>query len=607
MYIRKTQKVVKEKTYVNYLLVESVMTAKGPRQKTICSLGNLEPRPREEWLRLVNKVEEALVGQEDLFEPPDEEVRGIVQKIQERRARPKSAEEKDPSWVRVNTEEVAIEEVREAGPVHVGLAYWRRLGMEEILTDVGMNERVRHLTCAMTLNRLIHPSSEHAMPRWIDSTALGDLLGEDITGLQDDTLYRNLDRLHGNREQIETGIFERACSLFNLDRTIYLYDLTSTYFEGEARKNDKAKRGYSRDKRPDCKQVIVGLVVNREGFPVAHEVFGGNVQDRQTLSEMLTVLDKRVGLKEGQTVVIDRGMAYTENVEELRRRKLHYIVAARQSERDECFEEMEKSDEFTELERPASSRKPPVRVKVGPVQPNGERTVLCYSEHRADKERAIRTTQEKRFIESLERLQKSVRKGRVKQAGVINQRLGRLKERYPRVARYYEVCYDPDTGRLTWNQDEKKMDRATTLDGKYILKTDRNDLTPEEVWHTYMLLTRAEEAFRTMKSPLAERPIFHQLEHRVETHIFLCVLAYHLLVAIEKTLEDQGLHTSWATVREILSTHQVCTVVLPTDQGATLRIRRASTPEEEHLTLYHLLNVPSEIMRPKRIWSEGDP
>ena len=198
------------------------------------------------------------------------------------------------------------------------------MGLDDILKSLGFSPWLVKLTCAMTLNRLIHPAAEYAMPDWIRSTAMADILGVDFSRLPDDPLYRNLDRLHPHRAAIESALAEREQSLFNLGNTILLYDLTSTYFEGKADLIPKAKRGYSRDHRPDCKQVVVGLVIGREGFPRAHEIFEGNTQDRKTLASMLDLLEKRVGLPEGSTIVVDRGMAYAENIAELRRRKLHY-------------------------------------------------------------------------------------------------------------------------------------------------------------------------------------------------------------------------------------------------------------------------------------------
>jgi transposase len=610
MYIRKNVKKEKGKTYTSHALVQSVRTPKGPRQKVICTLGDLRPRSRKEWLKLAQRVGNALVGQEELLEKPDAEVEAIVGKVKERRAREQTPPERPPEeageeehLVAVHTDQVAMERVRCAGHVHMGYAFWKRLGLDDIVRHAGLADRAGTLTCAMTLNRLVHPASEHAMVRWIRDTALDDILGVDFEELADDSLYRNLDKLYPNRFSIESALVERERNLFNLDTTVFFYDLTSTYFEGMALNNPKAKRGYSRDKRPDCKQVVIGLVVGREGFPVAHEVFPGNMQDRKSLGLMLDSLNERVGLSKGQTVVVDRGMAYEQNIEEIRSRNLHYVVASRQSQRDQWLEEFEEVSDFQEVERTPSPRNPyqsksPVRVK---MKRSGDEThVLCVGEGRKEKDRAIREKLGARLVSDLKKLQERVRKGRLVNVTAIAEAIGRLKERYPRVARYYSISYDEGTNEVRWKVRTEQRAKAATLDGAYRLRTDRHDLSADEAWRLYMTLTRAETAFRSMKSPLAERPIFHQLQRRVETHIFLCVLAYHLLVAIEKTLLDKGIHTSWATVRETLKTHQVATIVLPTDGDIILKIRKGSTPEPQHIELYQLLGVPQHIIRPKK-------
>ena len=602
MYIRKTVRRAKNgKTYENYLLVESVMTPKGPRQKVICSLGNLKPRPAKEWLALAHKVEQALLGQLSLDITPDDPlVAEIVAKVKESEAR--CSERAEEETISVCPERVEVEQGREAGTVYVGNEFWNRLGIDDVLREAGLSERGRLLTRVMTLNRLVSPSSEHAMPGWVNRTALQDLLGVDLSQLNDDSLYRNLDRLWPHREMIEKGLVEKEKNLFNLDTTIYLYDLTSTYFEGKCGQNPLAKRGYSRDKRPDCKQVVIGLVVNRDGFPIAHEVFKGNVVDRKTVTAMLSALEARVGKQKGATVVVDRGMAYEENLEEIREAGYHYIVATRQAERNEWLDEFE-SDGWREVMRETSPNNPAqkktrVRVKDGV---RGDTYVLCLSEERMAKDRAIRERQEARLLADLEKLANQVKSGRLKAQDKIHERIGRLKERYPRVARYYTITFTD--GQVSWAEDKEKKAVAEALDGGYLLRTDRKDMDAEEIWRVYSLLTRAESAFRAMKSPLAERPIFHQLEHRVETHIFLCVLAYHLLISIEKTLRDKGLYTSWESVRQTLTNHQIVTVVLPTSDGRILRIRKAATPDPEHLAIYEALGISPRMIKPVKTWS----
>jgi len=323
VYIRKTSKIIKGKVYENYLLVESVATPKGPRQRTICSLDHLKPRPRKEWLKLAQKVECALQGQLT-FDQTSAEVEEIVKRAKEYQGTRKEApgreltKDQDDDVVAIHTDKVRTEEAREAGGVHVGYEFWKRLNLDEILKRAGFSEKVILLTLLMVMNRLIAPSSEHKMPDWIKSTALADVLSIDLDTLNDDCLYRNMDKLYPRRGIIEKLLSERERSLFDLEDTIYLYDLTSTYFEGQAQLNPKAKRGYSRDKRFGCKQVLIGLVVDPEGFPKVHEIFAGNRKDSTTIVDMLDTLERRVGRKRGATVVVDRGMAFEENLTEIK-------------------------------------------------------------------------------------------------------------------------------------------------------------------------------------------------------------------------------------------------------------------------------------------------
>jgi transposase len=483
---------------------------------------------------------------------------------------------------------------------------WRLLHLDMILADAGLSRRAQRLTEVMTLNRLVQPAAEHAMPDWIRRTALADILGTDFTALSDEALYRNLDRLHPQRARIEQALAARERTLFNLDDTIYLYDLTSTYFEGRCPHNPQAKRGYSRDHRPDCKQVVIGLVLDRDGFPKAHEVFDGNRHDQTTVEAMLTKLEERTGRRGGATVVVDRGMAFAQNLAQIRARGHHYLVAARYPERGAHQDAFADAADWTEVVRVPSPRNPgqkKTRVVVKRQTVGDEVHILCRSEARIDKDRAIRDKHEQRLLADLRKLQARVAQGRLRDPAKIQEAIGRLKERYSRVARYYAITYDAATSAVSWTEQAEKKSAASALDGTYLLKTDRPDLADDEVWRLYILLTRVEAAFRALKSPLMERPIFHHLEHRVQTHIFLCVLAYHLLVAIEKRCLDQGRHTSWATLQEQLSTHQVATVILPALDGRILKIRKGSSPDEVHQEIYRVLQIPHEIMKPVKTWT----
>src|SRR5881296_109390 len=452
MYIRKTNRTYKGKTYTNHLLVESVQTPNGPRQRTICSLGSLEPAPAEDWLGLAHKLQSALRGQESMS-GSSTEIQEWVEKARNKKKR--TGSDGDRSTVTVEPDKVQVEQAREAGPVHVGHQLWGQLGMNRILQEAGLSTRACRLTEVMTLNRLICPSSEHAMPDWIRRTALGDILQEDFSELADEALYRNLDRLHPNREAIERALAEKEKTLFNLDDTVYLYDLTSTYFEGQAKANPQAKRGYSRDKRGDCKQVVIGLVLDRDGFPKAHEVFDGNMPDKKSVNAMLDALEGRMGKRPGATVIVDRGMAFDENLEQIKGRGLHYLVAGLQPERNQWLDELENDDGWEQVHRTPSPRNPfqkKSRVEIKRQQKDGVVYILCRSEGREEKDRAIRETQEAKLIADLNKLQQRVAKGRLKEENKIQRAIGRLQERYPRVARYYEISYDATNQNLSWKE-----------------------------------------------------------------------------------------------------------------------------------------------------------
>ena len=332
MFIKRTAKTTKGKTYFNHLLVESITTPKGPRHRVVCSLGSLDPGPKEEWVSLAKKLQAALSGQQTVFDDP--EMAEYAKQL-----RLSVNEEAAETAIKVEPDKVTTEEVREAGAVHIAHQMWNRLGMGEVLQEAGLSERSCKLTELMTINRLMEAASEHAAPDWVNRTALPDILGEDFSTLSDESLYRNLDRLHPCRESIEKGLAERERSLFNLEDSIFLYDLTSTYFEGACTRNAQAKLGYSRDKRPDCKQVVVGLVLGRAGFPIGHEVFDGNTNDSTTVSDMLDLLEARTGKRSGATVVVDGGMSSQENLDLLKARGYHYVVACKRQERANFFDE----------------------------------------------------------------------------------------------------------------------------------------------------------------------------------------------------------------------------------------------------------------------------
>ncbi len=604
MFIKKNVRKHGDKTYVTHLLVESVNTPTGPRHRTICNLGHMAPGPKEEWLDLALRIQAALAGQPTLF--PDPRIDEAVARVREQQAKAgaktevSSAATTVPAVVAVRTDGVQTQDSREVGPLHVGHQMWQRLQLDGILKAAGLAAAAIRLTEVMTLNRLVHPDSERAMVDWAKRVAVSDVMGIDVDKLNDDRFYRNMDKLHGKRLRIENLLRAREKSLFDLQDTLVLYDLTNTYFEGDARQTPKAKRGHSKEKRTDCKLVALGLMVDGEGFPIGHEVLDGNTIDCRTVPMMLDRLEARTGRRGGATIVMDRGFASAGNLDLVRQRGHHYLMAGFQNQRGDLLEAFEALEGWEEIQ--PSAIKTPVQIKR--IARGDEVFLLCVSPARAQKDRAIREKQEKRLVQALEDLAESVlkaaEKGKPLADDALGERIGRLRERYSRAARYYTIARE--AGALAWARKAEAHRRAEELDGAYFLRTSNKLLGAEEIWRTYITLTRIESAFRDLKSTLDLRPIHHRKEMRVETHVFLCVLAYHLQAVIERALHQAGETTSWETLREELSTHQVATVLLPTTDGRTLAIRKAGIPDRRVRDIYRLLSLNSEPMKPLRTW-----
>ena len=606
MFIKKSISKQGGKTYVSHLLVESVLTPAGPRHKTICNLGKMDPGPKEEWLALAERIQMALGGQPSLF--PDPRVDHAVAKIRERQAKASPVELEDPlagetavpDVIPVKTSGVKCQDLRKAGPLHVGHQIWQRLNMDAVLKAVGISAPARKLTEVMTLNRLVNPCSELAMVGWSKREAVADVLAVDVEHLNEDKFYRNMDKLHGHRLEIERELYAREKSLFNLEGSLVLYDLTNAYFEGQAARNPKAMRGHSKEMRTDCKLVAMGLMLDADGFPIGHEVYAGNTIDGTTVKAMLDGLEARTGREGGTTVVMDRGFASADNLNLVRERHYDYLMAGFQQQRNSLLGDFEDLEGWQEIQ--PSANKVPVQIKR--IEHGDEVFLLCVSPARAEKERAIRERQEKKLVKDLEALVEAVAKAQERGEPMadkdLGERIGRLRERYPRAGRYYQV--ERNNGILEWALKAEKRARAEELDGAYFLRTSRKDMGPEEIWRTYIALTRIESAFRDLKGTLDMRPVYHQKEIRVETHIFLAVLAFHLQAVIERTLKEAGDHTSWETMREELGTHQVVTTLLPTADGRTLAIRRGSVPDRRVGEIYRHLGLDPEPMRPIKTW-----
>jgi len=600
MYIRQAKIKRKNRTYTYHRLIESVRTSKGPRQRLVMSLGTLSV-PKTEWPLLASRIEEFLKRQESLpfgSYPVDELAREFAQKIERKQLRKQAKESLSGEVGEVYLEQTVADEVRELGPEYVGHSFWKRLGMDSILRECGFTEKQCGLSELQVVGRLVSPRSELGTVGWYGRTALSELMGGRLSGVNEDVLYRISDKLYKRREEIEVRLARRERELFSLDETIILYDLTSTYFEGLSLGNEKAAHGYSRDHRPDQKQVVVGLVLDREGFPKAHTVIKGNQMDAESLSGILDILDKRVEEKR-VSVVMDRGLATDKNLEMVRERGYTYIVATRQREREKWFSEADGS-QFAMLRE---NERGEVDVEGQVRRVGDEVVVLCHSRKREQKDRAIRERFRGRFEEDAQRLKKRVESGRLKREEKIHQAIGRLRGRYSRVARYYklELIEAKDGGwEFHWAPREEDMQKDQGFDGMYVLRTNRLDLSEQEIWSLYVMLTRVENSFRYLKSVLGIRPIFHQKTHRVESHIFISLLAYHLLHSIERQLKQHGDSRSWPTIRDILSTHAVVTIIHKGTGGKVYKIRKPTKAEQEHEVIYKRLGLSSTPLSVKK-------
>ena len=596
MYIVASTRKVEGKRYTYYNLVEGVRTPKGPRHRVVLSLGKLEAVPADRIKLLGRLIDQRLRGQIRLLPPESEDP--LLQQEAERIARLVVARQAETSAggepVAIHIDSVAAGEAVALGPVAAGYGMWDRLGLEKILAECGFSHRQRTLAMIEVVSRLVNPGSELATGAWVSHTAFADLLGEKLDYVNKDALYRVSDRLWAAREAIESRLAAGERELFDLGGTMVLYDLSSTYFEGRAEANPKALRGYSRDHRGDCKQVVVGMVLDEAGFARASEVWGGNTHDSATLEAMLAGLSARSADGQGATVVTDRGIATAENLALLRSRGYHYLVGVASQSRLGWAEEIREA-RFTTLD----SKHPGIEVLR--AERDREVFLLVRSADRVLKDRSIRERFLPRLQAELATLAERYASGRLsKEKAQVH--IGRLRQRYQRASRFVRTGFGEQNGRPTMQVeiDEHRLAEAELLDGLYILKTDREDLSMQQLWHLYMMLQRVERSFRYLKSDLGIRPIYHHLERRSDAHIFISILAYHLLHAIEQYCRAHGDERSWPTLNAELDTHRALTVELDDAAGRRHHLRLATRPTAQQTRIYRMLGLSEQPLRTRR-------
>ena len=581
--------------YYTYRLVESVRTGEGVRQHTLLNLGRHFEVPRPQWGALVQRIEALLGGQLDLMADgleacwealAEQYAARILSRRGEAAEHTGEAPGAGADYQRVDLERVEILRPRSVGAEHVALAAAQQLGLQAKLAALGFNRHELAAAMGLIIGRMVSPASELATHQWLaQRSALGELLGYDFATLDLNRLYRVSDRLLGERTALEAHLYQQERDLFALEETITLYDLTNTFFEGTAAANAKAKRGHSKEKRSDCPLVTLALVLDASGFPKRSEVFAGNVSEPKTLEQMLERLAAAPGA-EGPTVVLDAGIASEENIAWLKTQGYRYLAVSR--ERHKTFD----ADQASVIREEGATR---IRVQRLLDADTGEVRLYCHSSGREAKERGIAERFSTRLEAALDHLAEGLhRKGRVKNYEKVLPRIGRLRQRYARVARYYDIRVEKDeTGAnakaLSWSRITPTED---TLPGVYCLRTNQAQWDDATLWHTYTMLTELEAVFRSLKSELGLRPIYHHKSKRVDGHLFISVLAYHLVHTLRVQLKAQGIHLSWESLRRELAGQERVTVVLRREDGKIYHIRKSTRPEPRQQVLYNALGLP---------------
>jgi transposase len=578
-----------------------------PRHRNVASLGNAGIA-RADWKPIAKAVEDRLYDRAVLMgrDLSDEQARWVDRIVRQVASAgqwkafariPHTAEIIDG----VQAEAISHTDTAELGTVLVGWEIWKRLGMPETLNALGFNRSQCQAAAILVINRLADPLSEHSLLDWYWRSGLPELLGNRLRGAGDDRFYRVGDRLLERQEALERHLRERQSSLFNLRRTVLLYDLTNTHFEGLCRRNPKARRGANKQKRNDCLQIVVGMVFDQFGFEMCHKIFEGSLHDSQSLLRMIAELKAAGGGNEKPLIVMDAGVATDQNLALLRTHGFAYLVNDTRSQRKRYLDIVRQQNGFQVVE--GREDKEPVYVRVmddphsvGEGRPL-ERIVLCKSQPRGHKEQAIYSNAERRLLADLRNLALRIERRRLKARAKIERAVGRIQSRYSRASRFYEVTLEPAEGdsapglRLSWKRKDTLFQEAADLFGCYVLRTDERTLNSHQLWQLYISLTQAEAGFKALKSNLGLRPNPHQKEERVEAHVFICVLAYHLLRNILWTLEQKGDDRDWETLKRILRTHCYTTMMLPTRSGQTHRIRKAGQPEECQKAIYRNLGI----------------
>lgn len=570
------------KEYHTFKLLESVRTERGPRQRMVLNLGADFSLHEDLWKDLANRIEEIVTGQQSLLdcsEPVESLAELYARRIVAYHGQT-AVSRSAPDCHCVDIDTIDSELPRSVGAEHVVLETIKALGLDELLGRLGFNKPACDAALGVIAARLIAPSSERAAHVWLQTmSAMDELLDADFRTLSQDRVYRAADSLLKHKQAIEEHLRLKECSLFNLEEKILLYDLTNTFFEGTGKYNRKARFGVSKEKRGDCPLVTLGLVVDADGFPKRSDVFEGNVSEPGTLARMIATLSF-AGMASKPLIVMDAGLATADNILWLKAQGYQYIVVSRTKIREVPAEMVTVRQDKRRL------------IRAALVSDVDEATLYCHSTDKQVKEEGIQNRFEQRFEQALERVRDALgKKHGAKRYDKVLEKIGRLKERFRRVARRYEISVrkDDDTGlaiALRWERKEQP-----DSSGVYCLRSNRLDFKEQQMFDIFAMLTDIEATFRSMKSELGLRPVYHQREHRCDGHLFITVLAYHVGHAIRVQLKRRGIADQWATVRKVLSSHIRITTTLKRDDGKVIHVRQSTRPEPAHRIIYDALHL----------------
>ena len=609
MFIRKTKTKTLEdgEAYFTYRLVESVREGAQVKQRTLLNLGadfTIEP---QHWPLLTARIEQLLqdtpARQAELFALADETGQLLETAAQRysrlllhKMAQPVDPAARAPDYQRVDINRVDTVEARSIGAETLALHAVDQLQLDQKLTALGFNGVDRAAALGSIIGRMVSPGSELHTLEWLQShTALGELLDHDFGSTSLTRLYKVSDQLLKHQTALEGFLVDQEQTLFDLDRRIVLYDLTNTYFEGQCAANPKAQFGRSKEKRSDCPLVTLGLVLDGDGFPLGSQVFPGNASEPATLKTMLEGLHGKNPLATPKPVIIlDAGIASADNIAWLVEHDYQYLVVSRERQ----LKDPREQDSALLIRDTARSQ---VRVYRDIDPESGETRLYCHSEQKAQKEQAIRNRFHERLEAALTQLQAGLnQKGTVKNYVKVLERVGRLREKHSRVAQDYQIDVTPDEQHknavtLTWQRLAPSAEKDRHC-GVYCLRSNTSDWSEARLWQTYLMLTEIEATFRSLKTELGLRPVYHQKEERVTGHLFITLLAYHLVHTLRHQLKLHGIHLSWDSIRTLMATQQRVTLILPTDEKNIIYLRTTTRGEVQQQQIYAALGIKPDLL-----------